>query len=74
MFVSWRNVHEGSWFIQAFVDNMFERAYKDHFMDILTEVNRRVAFNFQSRCRDKQIPAPVSTLTRKLQFTPSGDK
>jgi len=38
-------------------------------MDILTEVNRRVAEEFQSiEGRKKQIPAPVNMLTRKLYF------
>ena len=73
-FVSWRDKEEGSWFIQAFVDTMFEKADKDHFMDILTEVNRQVAFNFQTKGRNKQIPAPVTTLTHKLYFAPTGDK
>lgn len=73
-YVSWRNSEYGSWFIKAFVDTMFELATKDHFMDILIEVNRRVAFDFQSRGRNKQIPAPVAMLTRKLYFRPTGGK
>lgn len=51
---------------------MKELAAKEHFMDILTEVNRKVAFDFQSRGRNKQIPAPVTMLTRKLYFRPTG--
>ena len=39
-------------------------------MDIMTEVNRRVAEEFQSKGRNKQIPAPVTMLTRKLYFRP----
>lgn len=60
----------GSWFIKAFVDTMLELAKKEHFMDILTEVNRRVAEEFQSKGRNKQIPGPVTMLTRKLYFRP----
>ena len=71
-YVSWRNSEYGSWFIKAFVDTMKEQAHKEHFMDILTEVNRRVAYDFQSRGRNKQIPAPVTMLTRKLYFRPTG--
>ena len=73
-YVSWRNSEYGSWFIKALVDTMFELAGKEHFMDILIEVNRRVAFDFQSRGRNKQIPAPVAMLTRKLYFRPTGGK
>lgn len=71
-YVSWRNSEYGSWFIKAFVDSMRVLAGREHFMDILTEVNRKVAFEFQSRGRNKQIPAPVTMLTRKLYFRPSG--
>ena len=69
-YVSWRNSEYGSWFIKAFVDTMMDLVKKEHFLDILTEVNRRVAEEFQSRGRNKQIPAPVTMLTRKLYFRP----
>ncbi len=70
-YVSWRNSGYGSWFIKAFVDTVLELASKEHFLDILTEVNRKVAEEFQSKGhRNKQIPAPVSMLTRKLFFRP----
>ncbi len=49
---------------------MFELAKKEHLMDILTEVNRKVAEEFQSKGRNKQIPGPVTMLTRKLYFRP----
>ena len=71
-YVSWRNSEYGSWFIKAFVDTMKELASKEHFMDILTEVNRKVAYEFESRGHNKQIPAPVTMLTRKLYFRPGG--
>ncbi|WP_425460961.1 caspase family protein, partial [Lacisediminihabitans profunda] len=57
-YVSWRNSEYGSWFIKAFVDTMYEMASKEHLMDILVEVNRRVAEEFQSKGRNKQIPSP----------------
>lgn len=69
-YVSWRNSEYGSWFIKAFSDTMFELASTEHFLDILTEVNRRVALDFQSKGRNKQIPSPVTMLTRKLYFRP----
>ena len=73
-YVSWRNSEYGSWFIKALTDTMFELAGKEHFMDILTEVNRRVAEEFQSKGRNKQMPAPVTMLTRKLYFRPGSYK
>ena len=73
-YVSWRNSEYGSWFIKAFTDAMFELAGKEHLNDILIEVNRRVAEEFQSRGRNKQMPAPVSMLTRKLYFRPGSYK
>ena len=69
-YVSWRNSEYGSWFVKAFVDTMFELTKSEHLMDILTEVNRRVAEEFQSKGRNKQVPAPVTMLTRKLYFRP----
>lgn len=69
-YVSWRNSEYGSWFIKAFVDTMFELCTSEHFTDILVEVNRRVANDFQSKGRNKQIPSPVIMLTRKLYFRP----
>ena len=69
-YVSWRNSEYGSWFVKAFVDTMYEYASKEHLMDILVEVNRRVAEEFQSKGRNKQIPSPVTMLTRKLFFKP----
>ena len=69
-YVSWRNSEYGSWFIKALVDTMYELASKEHLMDILVEVNRRVAEEFQSKGRNKQIPSPVTMLTRKVYFKP----
>lgn len=69
-YVSWRNSEYGSWFVKAFVDTMFELAPTEHFTDILLEVNRRVANDFQSKGRNKQIPSPVIMLTKKLYFRP----
>lgn len=69
-FVSWRNSEYGSWFIKTFVDTMFELASKEDMITILTEVNRRVAENFQSKSRNKQMPEFESSLTRRLLFNP----
>ena len=73
-YVSWRNSEYGSWFIKAFVDTMYEQVSKEHFTDILLEVNRRVAEEFQSKGRNKQMPSSVTMLTRKLYFRPVSSK
>ena len=50
---------------------MWEQASREHLMDIMIEVNRRVAEEFESKLgHNKQIPAPVTMLTRKLYFRP----
>ena len=69
-FVSWRNSAFGTWFIKSFVDTMYAKASTDHFMDNLTEVNRMVAEEYESRGKQKQMPAPVSTLRYKLYLPP----
>ena len=46
-----------------------ERAKKEHLMDMLIMVNHLVATEFQSKGRQKQMPAPVSQLRKKLFFT-----
>ena len=46
-------------------------ADKEHLLDMLTEVNRRVAVEFKSSGgKKKQIPEPVYTLQKKLYFSP----
>lgn len=69
-YVSWRNSAFGTWFIKAFTETMYERARTDHFMDILTEVNRKVAEDYESRGKNKQMPAPVNMLRYKLFLPP----
>ena len=69
-FVSWRNSAFGTWFIKAFTDTMYEKAHEDHIMDILTEVNRKVAEEYHSREFKKQMPQPVTMLRYKLFLHP----
>ena len=70
-YYSWRNGTNGAWFVKAFCDVLTEQAKTEHLMDMLIEVNRRVAENFQSSEGSyKQIPGPVCLLTRKLYFRP----
>jgi len=70
-YVSWRNPKNGSWFISALVSVVLEMGEKEHLMDMLTEVNRRVAEEFKSSLgKSKQIPGPVSMLRKRLYFHP----
>lgn len=69
-YVSWRNSAYGSWYVKALAEAMHELAAKEHLMDILTEVNRRVAEN-QSQSGFRQIPAVVNQLRKKVYFHPS---
>lgn len=69
-YVSWRNSAFGTWFIKALTDVMYEQARQEDFLSILTEVNRKVAEEFESRGKNKQMPAPVTMLRYKLFFPP----
>ena len=70
-YVSWRNNQLGSYFITTLVKVFYEMADKEHLMDMLVEVNRRVAEEFESRYEKcKQIPEPVCRLRKKLYFQP----
>ena len=70
-YVSWRNNENGSWFVSALVNVFMEMADTEHLLDMLTEVNRRVAEEFASRSgQNKQVPEPVSRLRKKLFFRP----
>ena len=70
-YVSWRNNQKGTYFISALSEVFIEMCDKEHLLDMLTEVNRRVAVDFESSektGRKKQMPQPVSTLLKKLYF------
>ena len=70
-YVSWRNNQNGSWFVSALVSVFMEMADKVHLLDMLTEVNRRVAEEFESTSgKRKQVPEPVSRLRKRLYFNP----
>lgn len=76
-YYSWRNSQNGSWFIQALCEvlNTNVNSNKD-FIQMLTAVNRKVAYHFESNASDpsmsnkKQIPSIVSMLTKELYFRP----
>ncbi|XP_078696881.1 caspase-3-like [Branchiostoma floridae x Branchiostoma belcheri] len=69
-FVSWRNSQAGSWFIQALTEVLHQYAPVEDLLSMLTMVNDKVATRFQSARKNKQMPAPVTMLRRKLFFNP----
>ena len=60
-YVAYRNEKDGSIYIQALVKVIRELHRTTHLLDMLTEVNRRVA-----KGNSKQMPAPVHTLRAKV--------
>ncbi|KAK7580517.1 hypothetical protein V9T40_001146 [Parthenolecanium corni] len=76
-FYSWRNPVRGSFFIQAFCDELNRNWKQYDLVTILTFVNRRVACDFESyrpaeppMHRQKQTSAFTSQLTRIIKFHP----
>ena len=75
-YYSWRHSLNGSWFIQALVRVLDKFGSTANFLQLLTIVNREVAYNFESNtmhsCTDrmKQVPAFTSRLTKDLYFHP----
>ncbi|KAH3863097.1 hypothetical protein DPMN_026075 [Dreissena polymorpha] len=75
-YYSWRNNQDGTWFIQALCIVLENYGNKMELMHMLTQVNRMVAYEFES-CSDeeftesaKQMPSIVSMLTRYVYFRP----
>lgn len=72
-YYSWRNTYNGSWFIQSLCETLDQHKELE-LMQIMTRVNRKVAYNFESSSTlpgfsgKKQIPCIVSMLTRELYF------
>jgi len=69
-YVSWSNLQKGSWFVQALVDVFSAYAQTEDVVSMLIRVNGKVAREFESFNRKKQIPAPVIMLTKKVFFFP----
>lgn len=74
---SWRNPTHGSWFVQALASVLSRDSRRDDLLSMLTTVNRRVAYEFESFCPgqgdfdgNKQVPCINSMLTRKVFFSP----
>ncbi|WAQ96027.1 CASP3-like protein [Mya arenaria] len=75
-YYSWRNHQEGSWYIQALCIVLENYANKMELVQMLTQVNRMVAYEFES-CSDeeftesqKQMPSITSMPTRYVHFRP----
>ncbi|XP_071806101.1 caspase-3-like [Asterias amurensis] len=70
-FVSWRNSERGSWFVQALSEVFLQHAHNEDLLSMMTMVNNKVAKAFESSSgQNKQIPAPVTMLRKKLFFNP----
>lgn len=74
-YYAWRNQSEGSWFIQALCKCLNEFGDKLEIMQIMTRVNRMVAYDFMSYSKQslyfhekKQIPSIVTRLTSEVYF------
>lgn len=69
-YVSWSHLQKGSWFVQALFDVFSAHAHTEDVVSMLIRVNGKVAREFESFNRKKQIPAPVVMLTKKVFFFP----
>ncbi|KAK3735760.1 hypothetical protein QZH41_008916 [Actinostola sp. cb2023] len=64
-FVSWRHSDKGSWFVQALVDVFKQYSSKEDIANMLIRINRKVALEFESTDKKKQMPAPVIMLKQE---------
>lgn len=69
-FVSYRHAHEGTWYIQSLVEVFSQYAFEEDVLSLLTFVNYNVSRKFKTMRGFRQIPAPQSSLTKKLFFLP----
>ena len=70
-YVTWRNSELGSYFISKLVKVFYEMGGMEHLMDMLVELNRRMAEEFETFTgKFKQIPEPVCRLRKKIYFHP----
>lgn len=69
-FYSYRDTVKGTWFIDAFCDVLDANTDEIDLFGILTLINGKVAFDYQSHGGDafKQIPCIVSMLTKLIVF------
>jgi hypothetical protein len=75
-YLAWRQPECGSWFIEHLCAVLNKHAKKEELIDMLTVVNRKVAYLCQSRTTKedtnemKQMPSITNQLTRKFYFFP----
>lgn len=75
-FYAWRNMEEGSWFIQALCEVLQKNWKRMDLLSMMTRVCRKVAIEFQSSAGredmsgKKQVPCITSMLTRDVYFSP----
>ncbi|CAB4010257.1 volume-regulated anion channel subunit LRRC8A-like [Paramuricea clavata] len=70
---SYRNIEYGSWFVQALVETFSRHAWEEDILSLLTLVNYKVVRAYTSRGW-RQVPAPQSTLRKKLYLLPGYPK
>ena len=63
---AYRDIYEGSWFIQTLIKRFNAHANRRHLMDIMIAVNKDVANIEQESCR--QMSQQVSTITKFVYF------
>ena len=68
-YTSMRNLNYGSWYVQALVETFCEHAWEEDILSLLTLVNYKVVGSV-SQTGWRQIPAPQSTLRKKLYLLP----
>lgn len=66
--VAMRNNKDGSWYVQEFVDVMKKYHKKQHFLDLLVEVNRRVAEKTSEENGITKIMPDIRSQLRKQLF------
>ena len=66
---SFRDNTYGSWYVQALVETLCEHAWEEDILSLLTLVNYKVVRRF-TKAGWRQVPAPQSTLRKKLYLLP----
>lgn len=64
-YVAFRNIFDGSWFIQSLCEMLKKYGKKYELMQILTRVNHKVAFKYEASGK-KEMPCIVSKLTKDI--------
>ncbi|XP_072175565.1 caspase-3-like [Diadema setosum] len=67
---AFRNHYEGSWFVHDLCDVIAEFKDKEHILDILVRVNKKMARRESTKDRAKQMPCFVCTFTKRFMFIP----